>query len=381
MRILTLISEDFYFLSHRKELLLGLKKAGLDPILVTNITGPYRNITELNIPFHCLNIKRKSLSPLSVLRVALAYNRIIRVEKSDLVFAVALKPILAATLAGFLGARRPMLCAFAGLGTAFSEMSQMNWKILIIRKILNVALPLLLKHPTCYCLFQNSDDASLFLENRWTVRKNTYIINGAGVDLKLYKLREAGSQEKICFIFAGRLLWDKGIRELIEACKILKAKRLNFECAVAGLIDTANVFAVPVSVMEDADAGGFIKWLGPRKDIPELLRQADCFVFPSIYREGVPRVLLEASAAGLAIITTNMPGCREVVVDGETGVLIAPRDAVKLAAAMENFITNPGIMRKLGLNARKKAEAEFSVETVIDKHLAIFHDIKTRKPC
>ncbi len=173
-------------------------------------------------------------------------------------------------------------------------------------------------------------------------------------------------------------MWDKGIRELVNACRILKRKGLSFKCQIAGLPDTANKASVPISFIEEQHRLGLIEWLGPRRDVPELMSAADCFVFPSIYREGVPKVLLEASAAGLPMITTDMPGCRDVVKTGYNGIVVRPGDAIALAEAMEKCILNRSQLPIWGANARRKAESEYGIEGVIKRHVEIFQTIATR---
>jgi glycosyltransferase involved in cell wall biosynthesis len=223
-----------------------------------------------------------------------------------------------------------------------------------------------------YCLFQNSDDSSLFLERNWTTPERSFVINGAGIDLK-NPVRDGNANKPIVFLFAGRLLWDKGIRELVEACSILKSKNLPFRCEIAGLVDSTNKAAVPLSYVDEQHRNGVLEWLGPRTDVPRLMSAADCFVFPSSYREGVPKVLLEASAAGIPMITTNMPGCRDVVKAGFNGFVVPPKDPESLAAAMEECIRSPHDLRRLGQNARRHAELHFGVEKVIEEHSRIFH--------
>jgi glycosyltransferase involved in cell wall biosynthesis len=382
--ILTFISEDFYFLSHRKDLLIGLRELGFKFSLATNLEAQSAKVLETGIPVYPVNLHRKSLSPLSVIRGAFRYRRIIEVSRPEILFAVALKPILAATICRFLGARQPILCAFAGLGGAFAGNAR-NVAIAAARWGMERVFKPLLNHERCYCLFQNFDDAELFWQRGWTTRERSFVINGAGVELNDYLPKKWDRSGPVTFLFVGRLLWDKGISELVQACQLLKRKGISFKCRIAGLIDSTNKAAVPLDFIEEQHRLGIIEWLGPRSDVPALLNSADCFVFPSIYREGVPKVLLEASAAGLPIITTDMPGCRDVVKNGLNGFVVPPKDYVKLAESMEYCVLNRGKLPEWGANARRKAESEYRIEEVIKRHVEIFKTIALRhnlpQPC
>lgn len=374
MRVLAFISEDFYFLSHRKELLLGLRKHGFDVVLVTNLMSQASEALATNLPIIAVNLHRGSLSPLSVMVGALKYHRIIRRTSPGVLFAVALKPILAASLCRFLGDRQPILCAFAGLGTAFSGGSK-GAALAIARWGMEKAFPILLKQRQSHCLFQNCDDEQLFLQKGWTVKQRSHVIRGAGVELGKFPPKQWRSDRPVEFLFAGRLLWDKGIGELVAACRRLREKAVQFKCRVAGLIDPTNRAAVPLAFIEEQHRAGLLEWLGPRRDLPELMMTADCFVFPSVYREGVPKVLLEASAAGLAMITTDMPGCREVVRSEYNGLIVPPGDPVKLADAMERCVRHREELRSWGANARREAELYYGVEQVVARHVEIFQSI------
>jgi glycosyltransferase involved in cell wall biosynthesis len=149
-------------------------------------------------------------------------------------------------------------------------------------------------------------------------------------------------------------VWEKGIRHLFEACKILKQKHVNFECQVVGIFDKAKSSTVPLEYIEQHAKEGTIRWLGPRSDVPSLLSQADCFVFPSFYGEGVPKVLLEACAAGIPSITTNNIGCKDVIDHEVDGWIVPPRDSEALAAAMERAVRNRELLQPFGNNASSR---------------------------
>jgi len=372
-KILFCISEDFYFLSHRKDLYIQLADAGLSMHLATNADKYRIEIERLGIKFSQVDLNRKSLSPASVLIGAYRYVKIFRQVKPDLIIAVALKPIVCAALAAkFLPATK-LLCAFAGLGITFSGNSR-KLSLGLIKIALSKMFPVLLDNNNCKCLFQNNDDANLFIENKWIRPAASNIINGAGVNLNEFTPRSWHETTHPRFLFAGRLLWDKGVKELVEACRILKAKGYNFTCKIAGLIDETNPNAVPVDYIESAHKIGLIHWLGERSDMPNVLKEADCFVFPTLYREGVPKVILEASATAIPTITTLMPGCKDVVEDEKTGLLVKPKSIDDLASAMERCILQPHLLQEWGTAAYHKALRLYGIESVVAKHLEIINE-------
>lgn len=376
-KILFCISEDFYFLSHRKDLYLQMAQAGLSMHLATNVKKNKSEIEKLGIRFSQVDLDRRSLSPLSVFVGAYRYLRIFRRVKPDLIIAVALKPIVCASLATKILPNMRLVCAFAGLGVTFSGNSE-KISLKLIRFIFSTALPMLVNNKKCRCLFQNKDDADLFIENKWVTAQASYIINGAGVNLDDFTPRVWDTRPHINFLFAGRLLWDKGLKELVEACRFLKAKGYVFTCNIAGLIDKTNAQAVPIAYIEDAHRCGLVNWLGERTDMPRILKNADCFVFPTLYREGVPKVLLEASATAIPSITTRMPGCKDVVEHEITGLLVNPKSVIDLASAMERCILQPHLLQVWGAAAYDKAVNLYGIDKVVTRHFEIIDDILQR---
>ncbi len=368
-RLMFFISEDFYFLSHRKELLLGLQSRGFDVSLVTRLAADRRETEATGLRIHNVDLDRKSLSAFKLARQSWHYVRLIRQHKPDLLVPVALKPIVLAAVAGML-TKTPILCVFAGLGVAFARHTR-SLKLWAARHALETCFQGLLTNSRTYCLFQHEEDRSHFVSRNWTTRERSWVISGAGVNLAQFTTKKWESGKVVRFLFVGRLLWDKGIRFLVEACRELQARGVRFECWIAGLIDSANPSAVPVSYIEEQHVAGVIRWLGPQKNVPGLLIQADCLVFPSVYREGVPRVLLEASAAGIPIITSDSVGCREVVQNEWNGLLVSPGDPRALADAMERIAVGRVDIRKMGLNARKRAEELYQTQTVLDEHIRL----------
>lgn len=372
VKILVFISEGFYYVSHRRDLLEGLQKIGYNVILVTNIGLLKDEICGSGIKCIPVDIGRKSLGVFSLLKASQEYRIIIKSIKPDLIFAVAWKPILAVLIGTTLFSKVPVLCAFAGLGSAFVE-SRRSTGVILARFAIEMLLKHMLNRSGVHSLFQNNDDRKLFLDKTWTTQKSSSVISGAGIPLNGVRKELWPTDAPTRFLFAGRLLRDKGISVLINACTILKQNGFRFECAIAGFTDASNRSSITEEEIQRFHKIGIIKWIGAQKDVMMNMVASDCFVFPTMYREGVPRVLLEASAVGIPIITTDMPGCRDVVEPYKNGIIIPPGDAIALASAMEYCINNRSILKQWGSYARKKAEEKYSIEIVIKSHVEIIY--------
>jgi glycosyltransferase involved in cell wall biosynthesis len=378
-RLLVFISEDFYFLSHRKELLLGLQSAGYDVTLATNLSDKKSEVEKTGIPAIHVNLESSDHSAFTFFHKVLEYAKIIKRAKPDIIFAVALKPVVTAAAATCFSTATPALFAFAGMGVTFSENNK-SLRLRFIRKCFEATFKFLINRPSRFCLFQNNDDLQLFVEHHWTKKEKCFVIQGAGVDVENYPRKKWPPRQPVRFVFVGRLSWEKGLLYLFEACRILKEKKVNFECQVVGFFDKTKIYAVPLEELQRHDKAGIIRWLGPRSDVPSLLTQADCFVFPSVYREGVPRVLLEACAAGIPSITTNNVGCKEVIDHEVDGWIVPPRDSIALADAMQRAVENPELLQRFGHNARAKALDRFTLDQVVSAHLAILDRIQSELP-
>ena len=341
---------------------------------MTRLAGARERAIQTGIPIIECDLDRKSISPGNFFAKVVQYRRILNREKPDIAFAVSLKPIVTLAFARLFGRRVPILNAFTGLGISFVGAAQ-TFRLRIIRFLLRVCFSLLLSQREVYCLFQNDEDRDLFVRNGWVSCKRSFTIPGAGVDLGLFKAKTWARSSPINFLFCGRLLWEKGIGFLVEASELLRARGLSFNVLVAGLMDQTNPSSVPLYYIEKHASSGAIRWLGARDDIPHLLNQVDCFVFQSVYREGVPKVLLEACAAGIPVITTNVVGCRDVVSHEFNGLLVRPRDTHALACAMERVIREREKLPVWGGNARTKAEQNYDVQEVIRKHIEILKQI------
>jgi glycosyltransferase involved in cell wall biosynthesis len=206
------------------------------------------------------------------------------------------------------------------------------------------------------------------------------LIRGIGVDEVRFAPQEKPPHGKPVVTMVSRLLWPKGVQELVEAGKILHRRGVEVTIRLVGLPDHTSRVAVPEARLRQWVEEGAIEWLGHRDDIPEIWRDSTIGVLPSWYREGIPRSLLEAAACGRALVTTDMPGCREIVRDGENGLLVPPRDADALANAIQTLLGDPAMRRRMGRAGRERVEREFTEHHVVAQTLALYRRLVENTP-
>jgi glycosyltransferase involved in cell wall biosynthesis len=248
------------------------------------------------------------------------------------------------------------------LGTLFVE-DRALYKAL--RPAVMMALRFVFSHKNSVLAVENPDDERFFIERNVVPADRTRVIPGTGVapDAFTPATRPTGIPIILC---VSRMIKGKGISYLIEAAKLLRERGLEFEVHLVGDIDERNPTSLKREELKAADSNGFVKWLGARYDLPELFRNASIFCLPTYYREGIPRVLIQAAAAGCAIVTTDVPGCREVVVDGVNGYLVPPRDATALAQALASLLQDPRTCERMGREARLRFEKCFTRRSTFD---------------
>jgi glycosyltransferase involved in cell wall biosynthesis len=226
--------------------------------------------------------------------------------------------------------------------------------------------------------FQNPDDLAVFIDKGIVSKEKTVLIKGSGVDTSIFKTTPEVEGLPVV-VLASRMLWAKGIQEFVDAVRILSDSGVKARFALVGKSDPANPSAIPTDQLQSWNEGGVVEWWGHKSDMPGVFGQSHIVCLPSSYGEGVPKVLIEAAACGRAIVTTNTPGCREIVRHGENGLLIPVRDSKALADALRTLIENPDMRARMGARGREIAVAEFSEEKVIEQTLFVYGELLSRK--
>lgn len=366
-KLLFVVTEDWYFVSHRLPLAVAAQEAGFEVAVATREGQQADVIRRAAIRLIPFTLSRRGGNPL---REVMALWRLYRREKPDLVHHVALKPVMFGALAAWLACVPAQVNAVAGLGWLFTSSSGV---VRLIRPAVRRILAYLLNRPHSLTIVQNPEDKFL-LERSGVSVSRLRLIRGAGVDTQIFYPGEEPSGP-ICIVLAARMLWDKGVGEFVEASRRLTDSGVNARFVLVGDPDPANPASVPESILRSWHGQHGVEWWGKRGDMPAVLQAAHIACLPSFYGEGLPKSLLEAAACGLPIVTTDAPGCREVVRDGVNGLLVPVRDAAALAEALKKLIDDAALRCVMGGQSRLLAEKEFGQEAVIAQTLAVYREV------
>ncbi len=367
-KLLFVINNPDFFLSHRLPIAEAAREAGFTVEIAAPERPSAETIRRLGFRFHPVPLTRSSAAPLAEARALLALVRLFRRERPDLVHLVTIKPVLYGGLAARIAKVPRVVGALSGLGYVFIAR---GLKASVRRRLVEVAYRVAFGHGDTRVIFQNPDDRAQFLARRLLDAEDTVLIRGSGVDLAQFIATPEPEATAPVVLFASRLLLDKGVGEFAEASRILRARGIEARFVLAGELDPGNPTSLTKGQLDGWISEGLVEWWGHRTDMPQVFAQAHIVCLPS-YREGLPKVLIEAAAAGRAIVTSDVPGCREVVAHGDNGLLVPPRDARRLAEAIERLLVDPELRRRMGRRGRKRAEDEFSITTVIAQTLALY---------
>jgi glycosyltransferase involved in cell wall biosynthesis len=373
-RVLFLITEDWYFWLHRLPLARAVRDAGYEVLIATHIADHGGRIEEEGFRLIPIQLSRSSRNVLSELLAILEIARIYRREKPDIVHHVALKPILYGSWAAGLAGRRVVINAFAGLGFVFTGTGAAARRT---RSIIAAFLRTAFWRDAAVAVFQNGDDFET-LRSHGVVRSPcSTIIRGSGVDEREFVL-SAEPEGKPLVLLPARMLWDKGIGEFVAAATMLRERGVDARFVLAGRRDPSNPSSIPEEQLERWRSEGAVEWWGQRDDMPGVIAMSHIVALPS-YREGLPKVLLEAAACGRPVVATDVPGCREIVKHGENGFLVPLRDAGALAEALLSLIRDSALRRNMGERGREMVMREFTVEHISRQFLDVYERLLSGK--
>ena len=372
-RLLYVCPEDRFFCTHFLERAVAARKAGYEVLVLAPDTGSGSVIEGDGLTFVPLALKRHGTNPLAELVGTAHLTRLYRRLAPDIVHHIGLKLIFRGTLAARLARVPHIVNAPVGMGFVFSSQSL---KARLLQPVVRAGLKQLLAPGSARVVFENPEDQAECIRMRAAPLDRTVVIRGAGVDTEGFRPSPEPTGTPVV-VMAARLLWAKGVGVFVEAARLLKAQGVNVRCVLVGGVDLANAASVPEAQLRAWHEEGVIEWRGFQKDIRPALREATLFCLPTHYREGLPKVILEAMAMGRPVITTDTIGCREAVTNGDNGVLIPPRDPEALAKAIEQLLDDTILRHRLAKRGRERAEREFAAPVVIGKTLAVYEDILT----
>jgi glycosyltransferase involved in cell wall biosynthesis len=361
------VNVDWFFLSHRLAVARAARDRGAEVWVGAASTGREEQITREGFRFVSIPFRRSGKNIFHEFRTIRKIARVLRDIRPDIVHNVTIKPVLYASwLSRFVG-RPAVVNAISGLGHVFIASGA---KARLLRGVVRMAYKAALSGDRVRVIFQNPDDMELFVAEGMVEKDRTVLIRGSGVDVDLY--RPSPEQPGIPIVmFASRILKDKGAMELVEATILLRNWNVPFRLVFVGDPDPDNPATVTEGALLAWAKEGLIEWWGNKSQMELVLPLAAVVVLPS-YREGLPKVLLEAASAGRPIVATDVPGCRDVVRDGWNGYLVPPRDHIRLAEAIRRLLENPGLRARMGANGREMAEREFRIEKVIADTFSIY---------
>lgn len=372
-RLLYVVNVSWFFLSHRLPLAVEARRRGYEVHLATHVssTGDRATIEAAGIVLHELEVRRSDQSVSGNVGLFIVLWHLYRNLQPALVHHVTLKPVLLGGIAARLARVPAVVAAVPGLG--FSFVARGGWAA-IRRWLVLRGLRLALRPLRGRTIFQNSDDMHLLVESGCVRRDDARLIPGAGVDVARFQsLPEAPGRVRV--LLAARMLREKGIECFVAAANLLRKRGVDAEFLLAGEPDPENPGSLSPDQLRAWGATGIINWLGKVDDMAGLMRDVHIVCLPSYYGEGVPKVLIEAAAAGRAIVTTDTPGCRDIVRANLNGLLVPPRQPHALAEALGQLIGDPGRRVLFGTAGRALVESHFSLERVVTDTMAVYAEL------
>ena len=358
-KIILSANTDWYLFNFRLALARNIREEGAD-VLMLSPPGPYvEKIREEGFQWTRIDIARENVDPLEDFRTLLSFLHLYRRERPDLVHNFTVKPVIYGSIAGRLAGVHATVSSVTGLGYPFVNPGR---RAAALRMLVLPLYRIAFTAPNSKVVFHNAADKEFFVKRRVVSEEIAFVIEGSGVDPEEFKPGPEPAGQPVV-LMASRMLWDKGVAEIIQAARILKARGVSASIILAGEPDSGYPASVPEIELRAWNQEGIVEWIGRRDDMPELMRQAHIVVLPS-YGEGLPRVLLEASASGRAVVRR-----------GVTGLLVPARDPHALADALENLIVDVELRRRMGKAGREMVEERFTQSQINKQIISIYREL------
>lgn len=370
-KLFIVVNQDWFFLSHRLPIGVAAKESGYDVTVVSEDTGVSDKIRAAGLNTINLPINKAGTNLKDEIKTFFFLYKLFKREKPDIVHLVGLKTMLWGSLACKFAGVKAMVSAVCGLGVLFDEKHADSMMTRGILKVLRATHNR--KHTKV--IFQNNDDKAIFQNAKIMTEEQCAFTNGSGINLQNYDYTPEPAGEPIKVIFTARMVEDKGTMVLIDAAKKMESEykgRVQF--LLCGGLDS-NPNGITKEMLESKCDGEYVQWLGYRKDVLELLKKSHIMAFPSWYREGLPKSVIEAEAVGRPVVTTDSVGCRDTVIDGKNGFMIPIKDSDALAEALKKLIDDSELRQTMGRNAREFAVSKFDIKEVVKVHLDVYDSI------
>lgn len=368
--LLFVVNVDWFFLSHRLPIALEARRQGYSVHIATGLTDKLDELQRHGLVVHPLALDRSSTGLGNAWRTMMQLWQVFRAVRPNVVHLVTIKPVLLGGLVARLTGEPAVVAAVSGLGFVFVARGA---KAMVRRWLVGGLYRVALGHRNLRVIFQNPDDRASISRLAHLSSSKIEMIRGSGVDLTQYVHTPLPPGVPVV-VLAARLLADKGVREFVQAARLLRQQGVAARFCLVGSVDPANPASLTDVELAQRASEGVVELWGQRTDMPEVLRAAHVVVLPS-YREGLPKVLLEAAACGRAVVTTDVPGCSDAIDPGVTGVLVPVRNAAALADAIKCLISDPARCQSMGDAGRALAESAFDVRQVVAAHMRIYQEL------
>lgn len=372
-RLLYVVNIPRFFVSHRLPLALSARELGFEVHIATAVSdrNSVRIIESKGFPLHAIPLSQHGINPIAELKTIIALARLYRQLDPDLLHHISIKPVVYGGIAARLSGKRKIVQAMSGLGYVFVSG---DLKANLIRMFCTPLFRAANASAGTRMIFQNPDDLKTFVRRRLIDGDKAVLIRGSGVDETRFVPCPEPAGELPVVLFAGRLLWQKGLGDFIELARRLRGMAVF---RVAGYEEETSPLNVSSSQLRAWADEGLIEWIGKRDDMPQVYAESNVVCLPSTYGEGVPKALVEAAACARACVTTDTPGCREIVRHNVNGLLAPPSDVDALTLAVQSLIDSPARRAEMGAKGRQIVLDEFTLNRVIAETLALYQSVLT----
>lgn len=377
--LLYIVNEAYFFLSHRLPVARAAERAGFEVHVAApddHVWAPdgfrIEALREAGFAYHVIPLVKRGTNPVEEIRTFAAIHGLLRRLRPHLLHNLTIKPVLYGGLAARMAGVPGTVAGVTGLGQMFSGK---GIEIAALRFLATLGYRVAVGHARSRVIVQNPDDGATLVRIGAVPPERIRLIRGSGVALDAFAPSEEPATDRPIVILPARLIWEKGVGELVQAAERLRAAGVAARFALVGDTKASNPRAVPEAQLKAWNMRGMVEWWGRRDDMPAVFAEASIVCLPSTYGEGVPKALIEAAASARPVVATDIGGCREIVRHEENGLLVPAGDVPALAAALRRLIEDPSLRRRLGARGRQIAVAEFSDVEVAAKTVAVYREL------
>ena len=370
-RILFVVSEDWYFYSHRLYLAKVAAASGFKVGLLSHFSNHKKLIEKEGIITFNWLLKRSSKNIIKEITAIKGVTSSIKTFKPDIIHAVAMKPVLYSSIASYFLGLKNRVYALAGLGHVFTSNKKY---FIVLRFCMEFFLKFLLKTHKTILILQNPEDQEVVLNAGIINQSHIRLIRGAGVDMELFSFSPIPKGIPI-IILPSRMLWAKGILDFINCAKIINKDKKIARFILIGAPDNQNPDSIPKEKLEEWSKSDLIEWWGHQSDMVKVYHKSTIICLPTTYGEGLPKALLESASCARPIVTYDRPGCREIVRDRYNGFLVKPKDINDLANKISQLLKNPNLCIQMGRNGRRMVKENFTQEIIAEQTIKVWEEL------